>query len=78
MQNLSKDPAEQRVISLTHIEVSDKELFMNATLKILGAVFLVQLCLTASVLADQGRRNLDEEVMHRDRRFLARYSDGTT
>jgi len=51
---------------------------MNATLKILGAVFLAQLCLTASVLADQGRRNLDEEVMHRDRRFLARYSDGTT
>ncbi|MGH8608490.1 MAG: hypothetical protein ACREX9_14075 [Gammaproteobacteria bacterium] len=51
---------------------------MSATRKILGAVVLVQLCLTAAVLADQERRNLDEEVMHRDRRFLARYSDGTT
>jgi len=51
---------------------------MSATRKILRAVILVPLFLTASVLADQQRRNLDEEVMHRERRFLARYSDGTT
>jgi len=51
---------------------------MSATRKILRAVVLVPLFLTALVVADQERRNLDEEVMHRERRFLARYSDGTT